>query len=127
MYRHLSSSCAAVWREAARALLPLLAEMTSSSNIADGERVGNGDRYDARGLTADGAASPSFVVDAACGGMPDVLPTYHPRGGGVVSLASGRVGTLHVILQSKHIHLMTASMVVHVVYVTNLTPGSEQP
>jgi hypothetical protein len=33
----------------------------------------------------------------------------------------GRVGTFHVILQPKHIQLMTTSMV----HVFNLTPGSE--
>jgi hypothetical protein len=39
------------------------------------------------------------------------------------SLLMGRVGTFHVILQSKH-QLMTSSSIVHV---TNLTPGSDNP
>ena len=39
-----------------------------------------------------------------------------------VNTPMGRVGTFHVILQSKQ-QLMTASMV----HITNLTPGSENP
>jgi hypothetical protein len=35
----------------------------------------------------------------------------------------GRVGTVHIVLQSKHVQWMTASMV----HIINLTPGSDNP
>lgn len=117
LYRHLASSCAAVWREAARALLPLLspaaAAAAAGSQRVDGgigalygqtiEDVGGGgggvdDTGDDDVEYGHAAADGSWCFDGADGSespdaMPDVLPTSHPRGGGVVALASG---TWHV-------------------------------
>jgi hypothetical protein len=60
-------------------------------------------------------ASTSSLSQTGASWSGTLLPTSAP----------GRVGTFHVILQSKHVRLMTAGMV-HV-RLTNLTPESDNP
>ena len=79
-----------MWRESARALLPLLA---ASDNKARGGTTtcdDSGSGGAAVGV-ADGGSRGSGGVseDDVCDDMPDVVPVNHPRGGGVACLASG--------------------------------------